>query len=91
MATLRLTSKGQVTLRKEFLQHLGINPGDVLEVTKLPSGVLNIRAKRSDNKSFSDFAGILHDKTAIQLSDEELEQAIAQSAVAFAQRGLGDE
>jgi len=28
MAMLTVTSRGQVTLRKEYLQHLGVKPGE---------------------------------------------------------------
>ncbi|MGO7565492.1 AbrB/MazE/SpoVT family DNA-binding domain-containing protein, partial [Rhizobium johnstonii] len=35
MATLTLTAKGQVTLKKEVLQHLGVRPGDKIYVDLL--------------------------------------------------------
>ena len=38
MATLTVTSRGQVTLRKEALQHLGIRPGDKIELALMPGG-----------------------------------------------------
>ena len=44
MSTLTITAKGQVTLRKDFLQHLGVRPGDKITVDKLPDGP--IMAKR---------------------------------------------
>jgi hypothetical protein len=28
MSTLTVTAKGQVTLRKDLLQHMGVHPGD---------------------------------------------------------------
>jgi AbrB family looped-hinge helix DNA binding protein len=37
MSTLTVTSKGQVTLRKDLLDHLGIRPGEKLVVQKLPT------------------------------------------------------
>ena len=43
--TLTVTAKGQVTLRRNVLEHLGIGPGDRLEVDLLPSGRLQMRAK----------------------------------------------
>lgn len=43
--TLTVTAKGQVTLRKEVLEHLGVQPGDRLEVELLPSGRVEARAK----------------------------------------------
>ena len=32
MSTLTVTSKGQVTLRKDLLTHLGVHPGDKITV-----------------------------------------------------------
>ena len=43
--TLTVTAKGQVTLRKDVLKHLGIGPGDQLEVDLLPAGRMQARAK----------------------------------------------
>jgi AbrB family looped-hinge helix DNA binding protein len=38
MTTLTVTSKGQVTLRKDVLEHLGVSPGEQISVEKLPDG-----------------------------------------------------
>ena len=38
MNTLTVTAKGQITLRKELLKHLGVQPGDKIVVDKLPDG-----------------------------------------------------
>lgn len=46
MTTLTITAKGQVTLRKDVLQHLGIQPGDTITVEKLPNGRLAVQASR---------------------------------------------
>ena len=35
MTALTVTAKGQITLRRGLLQHLGIAPGQQLEVDKL--------------------------------------------------------
>lgn len=43
--TVTVTAKGQVTLRKEVLDHLGVGPGDRLEVDLLPEGRISARAK----------------------------------------------
>jgi antitoxin PrlF len=34
MSTLTVTARGQVTFKKEVLQHLGLKPGDKLELDK---------------------------------------------------------
>ena len=40
MTTLTVTAKGQVTLKKDLLKHLGVQPGQRLEVDLLPGGGL---------------------------------------------------
>jgi antitoxin PrlF len=34
--TLTVTSKGQVTLRKDILRHLGVAPGQKIDIEMLP-------------------------------------------------------
>jgi antitoxin PrlF len=36
MILLTVTERGQVTIRKEVLKHLGIKPGDKIELDLLP-------------------------------------------------------
>jgi antitoxin component of MazEF toxin-antitoxin module len=45
MPTLTVTAKGQITLRRELLQHLHIQPGQQVTVDKLADGVLALHAK----------------------------------------------
>ena len=44
--TLTVTAKGQITLRKEVLRHLGVRPGDKLDVDLLKEGRLELRPRR---------------------------------------------
>jgi bifunctional DNA-binding transcriptional regulator/antitoxin component of YhaV-PrlF toxin-antitoxin module len=44
MITLTITSKGQVTLRRDVLEHLGVGPGEQIDVTMLPYGRIEVRA-----------------------------------------------
>ena len=46
MITLSVTAKGQITLKKELLQHIGLQHGEQIEVIKLPDGELRTN-KRS--------------------------------------------
>ena len=46
MASLTVTAKGQVTLKRDLLQHLGIRPGEQVDLEKLPGGELRVRAAR---------------------------------------------
>ncbi|WP_010103573.1 hypothetical protein [Verminephrobacter aporrectodeae] len=44
MNTLTVTTRGQVTFRKEVLQHLGVHPGEKIELHLLPGGRAERRA-----------------------------------------------
>ena len=46
MTTLTVTARGQVTFRKDVLQHLGIKPGEKIELDLLPGGRGILRAAR---------------------------------------------
>ena len=46
MTTLTITAKGQVTLRKDVLEHLGVHPGQKITVNKLPNGRIEEKAAR---------------------------------------------
>ncbi|MFM7087732.1 MAG: AbrB/MazE/SpoVT family DNA-binding domain-containing protein [Cyanobium sp.] len=47
MGAITITSKGQVTLGQEFLRHLGVTPGDRIELITLPGGRIELRAVRA--------------------------------------------
>ncbi len=77
MGTLTVTVKGQVTFRKEILQHLGIKPGEKIELDLLPDGRATLRAARPKG-SFRALRGVLEDKTnGAQLSIEDINEVIA--------------
>lgn len=44
MTILTVTSKGQVTLKKDVLQHLGVKPGGKIVVDILPDGKATMQA-----------------------------------------------
>lgn len=76
MATLTVTSKGQVTFRKDVLRHLGVQPGEKIELQKLPGGQLGLRAARPTGKIDS-FFGLLAGKTKKVATLEEIKEAAA--------------
>jgi AbrB family looped-hinge helix DNA binding protein len=77
MATLTVTAKGQVTLRKDLLEHLGVHPGDKISIEKLPGGRVEVKAVRPTGK-ISDAFGFLKGKTSGRsLSIEEMNEIIA--------------
>lgn len=46
MISQAVTMKGQVTLKRDLLQHLGVKPGERIHFEKLPGGELRVRAAR---------------------------------------------
>jgi AbrB family looped-hinge helix DNA binding protein len=75
MVTLTVTAKGQVTLRKEVLSHLGVGPGDRVSVETLPDGRVVMRAERK-NGSISDVFGMLKQENGPVLTIEEINEVI---------------
>ena len=75
MATLTVTAKGQITFRKELLKHLGVRPGDKVEVDLLPEGKASLQAVRPAG-DISTFIGCLAGKTTKVATLEEIKEAI---------------
>ncbi|HEY1612949.1 MAG TPA: AbrB/MazE/SpoVT family DNA-binding domain-containing protein [Rhizomicrobium sp.] len=71
MGTLTVTAKGQVTLRKDVLEHLGVRPGEKIAVEKLPSGRVEVKAAKATG-AISDVFGMLKRKNGPRLSIEEM-------------------
>jgi antitoxin PrlF len=76
MTTLTVTAKGQVTLKKELLQHLGVKPGQKIEVDLLPGGKLTIMPAQTAGDWEKAF-GILAGKTDKVATIEEMNEATA--------------
>lgn len=74
--SLTVTSKGQVTLRKELLAHLGIQPGQRVDVEVLPGGRLELHAEQTTG-SINGFIGLLAGRSARRASLEEMNEAAA--------------
>ena len=77
MTTLTVTARGQVTFRKDVLQHLGIKPGEKIELDLLPDGRGVLKAARPA-ASIADFVGLLAGKTHKVATIEEINAAAAQ-------------
>ncbi|WP_197212539.1 AbrB/MazE/SpoVT family DNA-binding domain-containing protein [Synechococcus sp. CBW1004] len=71
-----MTSKGQVTLRKELLAHLGVQPGQRLDVEVLPGGRLELHAEQATG-TIDGFIGLLAGRSPHRASLEELSEAAA--------------
>ena len=76
MSTLTVTTRGQVTFRKEVLQHLGVQPGERIELDLLPDGRATLRAARPKG-SIAGFVGVLEGQTSKVAGLEELSAAAA--------------
>jgi AbrB family looped-hinge helix DNA binding protein len=76
MTKLTVTARGQVTFRKEVLQHLGIEPGQKIELEKLPDGRVALRAERPEG-TIENFIGLLAGKTRKVATLDEIEDAAA--------------
>ena len=73
--TLTVTAKGQITLRKEVLNHLGVRPGDKLDIDLLTRGRMQLRPKRGT--SAESVFGMLERPGVLQLSIEKINQVAA--------------
>jgi antitoxin PrlF len=73
MTSLAVTAKGQITLKRDLLQHLGIKPGERISFDKLPNGELRIKAVHS-NGSIDSFIGRHKGKVKKPLSIEQINE-----------------
>lgn len=77
MTTLTVTAKGQVTFKKELLEHLGVRPGQQIQADKLPDGRVVVRAAERDG-NISDFIGSLSHKKRPKLTIEQINEIARQ-------------
>jgi AbrB family looped-hinge helix DNA binding protein len=76
VSTLTITAKGQVTLRKDLLEHLGVHPGEKITVDKLPDGRIEVKAARPTGK-ISDVFDFLKRENGPSLSIEDMNEIAA--------------
>lgn len=74
MTILTVTARGQVTFRKDILQHLGVKPGEKIELEMLPDGKVVLKAMRPEGK-IGGFLGLLAGKTDKVATIEEIKEA----------------
>ena len=77
MTTLTITAKGQVTLKQSLLRHLGVGPGEKVEIDTLPEGRVVVRAARQTG-TLSDFIGCLSQETSRRLDIDEINEITEQ-------------
>jgi bifunctional DNA-binding transcriptional regulator/antitoxin component of YhaV-PrlF toxin-antitoxin module len=76
MISLAVTMKGQVTLKRDLLHHLGIKPGERIELNKLPSGELRVKAARPMG-TIDNFIGRHAGKVKKAMTIEEMNEIAA--------------
>jgi bifunctional DNA-binding transcriptional regulator/antitoxin component of YhaV-PrlF toxin-antitoxin module len=74
-STLKITSKGQVTFRKEVLDQLGVRPGDKITVEFLAPGRAEVRAAQTTG-TLERFVGCLKTAGVPILSLEEMNEIV---------------
>ncbi|WP_426227224.1 AbrB/MazE/SpoVT family DNA-binding domain-containing protein [Pararhizobium sp. DWP3-4] len=77
MAMLKVTSKGQVTLKKEVLQHLGAQPGDSLNVDLLANGRVSVSIVKPEKQSIEGLFGMVKNTTGRVPTIDDINEAIA--------------
>lgn len=77
MSTLTVTAKGQVTLRKDLLEHLGVQPGAKIEVQKLPDGRIEVKAALPAGKISDVFGQLKTKRKGRTLSIEDMNRIVA--------------
>jgi AbrB family looped-hinge helix DNA binding protein len=77
MSTLTVTAKGQVTLRKDLLEHLGVQPGEKIVVDKLPDGRIEVKAARPAGKISDVFGHLKTQRKGRTLSIDDMNRIIA--------------
>ncbi len=74
--TPTITARWQVTLAKDILQHLGVQPSEKLELHKLPGGRIALTAARP-RESIDKFIELLAGRTSKVATLEEIKEATA--------------
>ena len=77
MTRLTITTKGQVTLKRDLLKHLGVGPGETIAVDTLPDGQIVVRAA-APNDPITNFIGCLSRKTGPKLTIDEINEIVAE-------------
>ena len=73
MTKLTVTAKGQITLKQDLLQHLGVVPGQKIEAEPLSDGRVVVRAA-ARNGTISDFIGCLSQPNGTKLTIPEINE-----------------
>ena len=76
MTTLTVTTRGQITFRKDVLKHLGIEAGEKIALDLLPGGRAVLKAAQPEG-TIRDFIGLLAKRKKKIATLKEIEEATA--------------
>jgi hypothetical protein len=76
---LSVTAKGQITLKRAVLDHLGVRPGQKVDVALLPDGRVELNAAPA-RRDLSRVFGMLRRAGQRTVSVEEMQAAIEAGA-----------
>ncbi|RWX78631.1 AbrB/MazE/SpoVT family DNA-binding domain-containing protein [Neorhizobium lilium] len=76
MVRLKVTAKGQITLKKEVLDHLGVKPGDHLDVKHGADGTLKLARVREKTGNILDVFGSVKNEHGLHFTLDEIKEEI---------------
>jgi bifunctional DNA-binding transcriptional regulator/antitoxin component of YhaV-PrlF toxin-antitoxin module len=89
---MTVTAKGQFTLNKGLMEHLGIKPGERVSITKTPEGISVTAAKNktSVEEMMAGFRKLResHGGAKVTATIDEIQEAIANGYIEHGMRGL---
>jgi bifunctional DNA-binding transcriptional regulator/antitoxin component of YhaV-PrlF toxin-antitoxin module len=87
---MTLTAKGQFTLNKGLMEHLGVKPGEKVSITKTPEGI-NITAaknKTTVEEMMAGFEKLRAGRVFEPVSIEEMNRVIGECYAEAGMKGL---
>ena len=93
MATLTVTPDGNLNIPKEFVESIGIKPGEQVRLEAQSDGSAILKPSKPHSVAnrkgrIEDLAGFLANKTNVKLTIEEINEGIIQGCVEEYEAGL---
>ncbi|WP_396593344.1 AbrB/MazE/SpoVT family DNA-binding domain-containing protein [Brevundimonas sp. R86498] len=77
---IKPTSKGQITLKKGVLDHMGVRSGDRLELVMMPGGKVQLEPLR-ERKPMSSLFSLFEPRPGPPVTEAEIQAGIGRGAV----------
>lgn len=88
MTILTVTARGQITIRKDVLKHLGIQSGGKIRIDLLPDGRAELKAEKGQG-SWLELEGLLKGKTnGARLSIDDINDSITDAGAIAGMTGI---